>query len=387
MDLIHAFAPIVKTEKADDGSILVYGMATGPQLDLDGQICDPDWLKSAMPAWFESGANVREMHQPSAVGVGTELEQMGDDHWLTSKVVDPNAVLKVDTGVYQGYSIGIKAPKVVKDASAPNGRIIGGKIIEVSLVDRPCNESAKLVLAKLAGDTLVQTEDDLHKDAEAEEVDWLQAARDALANWLANEAAEVAAGTGGTYVVQLLANLLADLDWAAQVDAADDVSAAMDALKTALISPRQEEPVDLTQITSVVKAATADDAPDAAKADLAELTKTLGVDDLRAKLTEAEQLLADARSEIDTAKAETTAVKEQIDLLTAEVVKVKDTVVEVGAPARLRPAVAAQSAARRDELTSKAAHYRRMSAQVTDRNEASAYLKLADEALAELATL
>ena len=43
-------------KSTEDGTLLVFGKATGPDLDLDSQICDPDWLKSAMPLWFQTGA-------------------------------------------------------------------------------------------------------------------------------------------------------------------------------------------------------------------------------------------------------------------------------------------------------------------------------------------
>jgi hypothetical protein len=49
----------------------------------------------------------------------------------------------------------------VRDSKAANGRIIDGQIIEVSLVDRPANPSAKLILAKsVDGEpTLIQVEE------------------------------------------------------------------------------------------------------------------------------------------------------------------------------------------------------------------------------------
>jgi hypothetical protein len=46
MGLTYAYAAeIVKSERDADGHLIVYGKATGPDLDLDGQICDPKWLK------------------------------------------------------------------------------------------------------------------------------------------------------------------------------------------------------------------------------------------------------------------------------------------------------------------------------------------------------
>lgn len=163
MDFTSSYASIVKYDKNDDGTLMVFGKATDDTLDLDSQICDPAWLDAAMPAWFKSGGNVREMHGPSAAGVAKEYESKSDGHYIGVLVVDPLAAKKVETGVYQGFSIGIKSPRVVRDTKAANGRIIDGQIIEVSLVDRPANPSAKLILAKsVEGESsLVQVEEQL----------------------------------------------------------------------------------------------------------------------------------------------------------------------------------------------------------------------------------
>ncbi len=149
--IVHvALADIVKTAPTEDGTLLVYGKAADPTLDLDAQICDPAWLAQEMPEWFKSGANMREMHQPIAAGVGKDLEIEGDSYYVLSEAVDPGTIRKLEKGVLQGYSIGIKSPRVVKDAAAPNGRMVGGKIIEVSYVDRPSNPTTKTTIAKAA---------------------------------------------------------------------------------------------------------------------------------------------------------------------------------------------------------------------------------------------
>lgn len=164
LDYANGYAAIVKYDRNDDGTLMVFGKATDDTLDLDSQICDPAWLDTAMPAWFKSGGNIREMHGPSAAGVAKEYEAKSDGHYIGVHVVDPIAVKKVENRVYQGFSIGIKSPRVVRDAKAANGRIIDGQIIEVSLVDRPANPSAKLILAKsVEGESnLVQVEE-LHE--------------------------------------------------------------------------------------------------------------------------------------------------------------------------------------------------------------------------------
>jgi len=156
-------------KEAEDGSLYVYGLATDPTLDLDQQICDPGWLKTAMPQWFKTGANVREQHSAIAAGVGIELNADGDKWMLKSEVVDPVTATKVRKGVLKGYSIGIKQAQVMKSDEAPNGVIVGGNIVEVSLVDRPANPSARIEIAKSVNGELTMTEiakaDDILQEA------------------------------------------------------------------------------------------------------------------------------------------------------------------------------------------------------------------------------
>lgn len=154
MTVTYAYlGDIVKTDKDPDGDLFVYGKATGPDLDLDEQRCDPTWLKTAMPAWAQ-WANVREQHSAIAAGVGVETVADGDDWFVKSLVVDEGSKRKVEKGVLKGYSVGIRNARVVKDATAPGGRIVAGDIVELSLVDRPCNPTATMAIAKSADGAL-----------------------------------------------------------------------------------------------------------------------------------------------------------------------------------------------------------------------------------------
>ena len=160
-NLATTYAQIVKTNKNDDGTLTVYGKATDDSLDIDQQIADDAWLSRAMPEWFMTGGNIREQHSNIAAGVAKEYEAKSDGHYISALVVDPVSVRKVETGVLKGFSIGIRAPRVVRDTKAVNGRIIDGQIVEVSLVDRPANPNCQLVLAKsVEGETsLVKVEE------------------------------------------------------------------------------------------------------------------------------------------------------------------------------------------------------------------------------------
>jgi pSer/pThr/pTyr-binding forkhead associated (FHA) protein len=161
-----SYAAIIKQEKQDDGTLLVYGKATDDSLDIDQQICDAAWLEKAMPEWFKTGGNIREQHSSIAAGVAKELDSKADGHYISALVVDAQSVKKVETGVLKGFSIGIRAPRIVRDNKAANGRIIDGQIVEVSLVDRPANPNAKLMLAKSNGTEVVQMEQFIEKEEE-----------------------------------------------------------------------------------------------------------------------------------------------------------------------------------------------------------------------------
>jgi hypothetical protein len=167
-----AYADIVKFERNADGDLVVVGKATGPDLDLDKQICDPEWLKTAMPNWMSTGGNIREQHSSIAAGVATELEQRGDSWMVTATVVDPVSARKVEKGVLKGFSIGIRNPRVVKDAAAPGGRIVSGEVVETSLVDRPANPTCTLTLAKALkpGPTAAKAVDREHGLVQVEEL-------------------------------------------------------------------------------------------------------------------------------------------------------------------------------------------------------------------------
>jgi hypothetical protein len=151
MDLTSTFAPIAKTVEQDDGTLLVYGKATDGGLDLDDQRCDPTWLSTAMPEWFSTAGNIRAQHRAdSAVGKAIEHTFDPDGHYITARIVDREAIAKTKAGVFTGFSIGIRRPKIVKSPIAPNGLINGGQITEVSLCDRPANPACTLMLCKAA---------------------------------------------------------------------------------------------------------------------------------------------------------------------------------------------------------------------------------------------
>lgn len=149
--LTHAYiGDVVKFHRNDDGDLVVYGKAAGPDKDLDGQRCHPDWLRKAVPKWFEWG-NVREQHDQIAAGVGTDLDNLGDDWHIKAVVTDPVTAHKVETKTLKGWSLGAVGVRTFRDAQGQEW-LVDGEIVEFSLVDRPCNSTCTVGVAVKSAD-------------------------------------------------------------------------------------------------------------------------------------------------------------------------------------------------------------------------------------------
>lgn len=147
----YASFPIEKTETTEDGDLIVYGKASDGGLDSDQQIVDPAWMATAAQTWKSSGANLRVQHNPQRdpAGVGLEVSTDGQGAtWVKGLVVEPIAKKLVAKGALTAYSVGIARPTIVRDAHAPGGRITGGELVEISLVDRPANKRCGIQLVK-----------------------------------------------------------------------------------------------------------------------------------------------------------------------------------------------------------------------------------------------
>ena len=153
-ELVYASFPITKMETTPDGDLYVFGLATDGSIDSDDQIVDPVWAAKAIKDWLDTGANLRVQHNPSRdpAGIGVEITDDGrGGQWVKSLVVEPVAKNLVKKGVLQAYSVGIMRPIIVPDQLARNGRIVGGELGELSLVDRPANKGCRFELVKSFG--------------------------------------------------------------------------------------------------------------------------------------------------------------------------------------------------------------------------------------------
>ena len=173
-DLVYGYCEITKTEKTPDG-LMIWGKAAGPGLDLDGQRFNAEYLKKAVPDWYKWG-NIREQHNPIAAGVAKVLEQQGDEYYIKALIVDPVTIRKVETGVLKGLSPGVKNGHVRKSANAPNGEIVAGEMVEISLVDRPSDPTNKMTICKAAGGAFLPVDEEGHM-LKAAEPDLIKSAR------------------------------------------------------------------------------------------------------------------------------------------------------------------------------------------------------------------
>jgi hypothetical protein len=149
--------PIARIEKTDDGDFHVLGRASDGGIDHDRQRVSPAWMKSAVQDWLASGGNLRVSHNPSLYPAGRGVEAWTDDDgstWVKSVVVERTAKDLVRKKCLTAYSVGISWPKIeYTDKSAPGGVIVSGVLSELSLVDRPSNPRAGIVICKSMGGT------------------------------------------------------------------------------------------------------------------------------------------------------------------------------------------------------------------------------------------
>ncbi|HUY97052.1 MAG TPA: hypothetical protein VMW47_05450 [Verrucomicrobiae bacterium] len=170
--LYLAGGTITKSSRLADGTLAFsVSKAVGPEVDADRQVADPVWARTAMAKWFATGGNLREQHDKHrAIGKALTLEDREDGQWISGICADPVANQKVELGILRGLSYGVRGYRLHKTAGQPD-RIVDGEIVEVSLVDRPANPTAKLVLAKAAGDGSCEFVEEFTDAMDAEKAD------------------------------------------------------------------------------------------------------------------------------------------------------------------------------------------------------------------------
>jgi HK97 family phage prohead protease len=141
---MNDFARYVAIEKVDPDERMVFGRASSPELDSQGDRVSVKAIEDALPEYMRF-ANIREMHQRSAVGKTKSAEIDEDGLYIGAKIVDDAAWKKVKEGVYSGFSIGGRVTK------RKDEEILGLELVEISLVDRPANPNAVIDVWKSQG--------------------------------------------------------------------------------------------------------------------------------------------------------------------------------------------------------------------------------------------
>jgi len=169
-DKFRLFAPFTKTETTDDGGRLVEGFGTLEVVDKAGEIIDYPSTVEAFARWSseieratggKSKGNIREMHQPVAVGKiidwreGTrEVDGKTVKGIYTSVRVPPGqtaTIEKIDEGILTGFSIGGRYAKRWYDPTVKAHRFTP-EFAEQSLVDNPAVPGATFDMVKSAPD-------------------------------------------------------------------------------------------------------------------------------------------------------------------------------------------------------------------------------------------
>ncbi len=181
------YAPLAKVEATSDGGREVSGFATLEKADKKGEIADYETTVEAFKTWSDeiqaasggkSKGNVREMHQPIAVGKvldwypDEKLEKDDKDNdvkvngiYVTVRVPpsQTETIEKIDEGILTGFSIGGKYAKKWMDLTLGKMRYTP-KLSELSLVDNPAVPGATYDVVK--GDAIVLgVEENLEKKA------------------------------------------------------------------------------------------------------------------------------------------------------------------------------------------------------------------------------
>jgi hypothetical protein len=149
--------------KVDQARRVVTGIATADNIDPAGDIIDFDASKEAFENWT---GNIREMHQPEAVGKALTYRPVKVPY--NGKIYDgieveayiskgaENTWEKVLDGTLRGFSVGGKTLKKDVSQDKHSGRQGTGikkyKLHELSLVDNPGNPAAQISLIKRAED-------------------------------------------------------------------------------------------------------------------------------------------------------------------------------------------------------------------------------------------
>lgn len=186
--------------KVDEDRREVSGFATLDNVDTQGDVV---LSEASMDAFARCRGNIREMHQPSAVGKLKNFEEktfFGEDGTPYSGVFvtvhiskgAEDAWQKVLDGTYSGFSIGgnitDSETEWVKDANKNVRFIKSYDLVELSIVDNPANQLANIfsIHKSAEGATFVKG---MIAETQRENVFWCASDHDGISDVSTNESA------------------------------------------------------------------------------------------------------------------------------------------------------------------------------------------------------
>lgn len=139
MKFKSVFAPIKEDfyEDEEGNLIIPHSIISDEIVDRDGEIVTAEAMKNALDKYMQF-ANIREMHQPVAIGKTLEIWQEDKKTLIKAKIVAEEAIKKIKNKVLMGFSIGFKVLKKVENIFTEI------EIFEISAVDIPSNYSAMI---------------------------------------------------------------------------------------------------------------------------------------------------------------------------------------------------------------------------------------------------
>ncbi len=120
-DGFHKFCQFTKVQEQDDGNVMVWGIATLEQPDLDGEICEYDSAKRAYQDWSTAAVArtssagqqislgpIRYQHSIEPAGKATKIQYDDDakEIWLGSAPISDDIRKQLQDGFLTGYSQG-----------------------------------------------------------------------------------------------------------------------------------------------------------------------------------------------------------------------------------------------------------------------------------------
>lgn len=165
--MTNDFSLYIPIAKVNTEKRTVAGWATTEEIDKQNEIVDYSGSKDAFANWQ---GNIREMHEPKAVGKAVEIIPNDGDKkvWVEAYISKgaEDTWQKVQEGILTGFSIGgqtmHKTTQIVKDMTTGGSRTVSRitkyRLNELSLVDNPANPGCSFTLIKSVDGVPFQTE-------------------------------------------------------------------------------------------------------------------------------------------------------------------------------------------------------------------------------------